>query len=125
MTMDIGAYLSKSYPTPPCWALVADVYTHELGQGVNDYKTINTSIRAIASAFRLALHKSPTGFSKVSEPVDYAIVLLGKTPSLGLHHCGIYWQGKVLHAIDSGPVYQDLTTLRDAYPLMEFWSKAA
>jgi hypothetical protein len=123
--MNINTYLAKSYPFPPCWALVADVYASELAQGVTDYKTINTSIRSIASAFRLALHKTPTGFAQIGEPVDFAVVLMGRAPALGLHHCGIYFGGKVLHALDSAPVYQDMTTLRDTYRLMEFWSKPA
>lgn len=126
--MDVSRYMTATYPAPPCWALVADVYARELGQGVNDYRTINPSARAIAAAFRLALHKSAHGFEPVTAPAapaDFDVVLLGKAPSLGLHHCGVYWQGGVLHALETGAVYQDLASLRDTYPLMEFWRKAA
>ena len=123
--MIINNYLAKQYPTPPCWALVADVYTTELSGSVLDYRTINKSIRAIAGAFRIALHKSEHGFMQVAEPVDYAIVLLGKSPALGLHHCGIYYQGSVLHAMDTGNIYQDLASLQGEYPLSEFWAKPA
>ena len=125
--MDLSRYMAAQYPAPPCWALVADVYARELGQGVNDYRTINPSARAIAAAFRLALHKSAHGFEPVTAPAapaDFDVVLLGKAPSLGLHHCGVYWQGGVLHALETGAVYQDLASLRDTYPLMEFWRKA-
>ena len=123
--MIINDYLAKQYPTPPCWSLVADVYATELNGSVLDYRTINKSIRAIAAAFRIALHKSEHGFLQVAAPVDYAIVLLGKSPALGLHHCGIYFAGSVLHALDSGNIYQDLPGLQGEYPLIEFWAKPA
>jgi hypothetical protein len=123
--VNVTDYLAKSYPTPPCWALVADVYTSELGQAVDGYQTINSSVRAIAAAFRLALHKSPHGFGQIAQPVDYAVVLMGRTPTLGLHHCGVYYEGRVLHALADGTLYQDMASLAAEYPLMEFWSKGS
>lgn len=121
--MDVNDYLVRQYPAPPCWALVADVLHTECNQAVNDYKTVNSSIRAIAAAFRIALHKSAHGFAQVVEPVDFAVVLMAKTAALGLHHCGVYYQGKVLHAHADGNFYQDLASLRDVYQVMEFWAK--
>lgn len=121
--MDVAAYQAKVYPSPPCWCLVADVYASELGDEVEHYKTISSSIRDIASAFRLALHKSPHGFIQVDSPSDFAVVLMGKIPKLGVHHAGIYYQGKVLHALDSGTLYQDIPSLSDDYQLIEFWAK--
>ena len=98
-------------------------------EGVADGRALmRAGARAIAAAFRLALHKSAHGFEPVTAPAapaDFDVVLLGKAPSLGLHHCGVYWQGGVLHALETGAVYQDLASLRDTYPLMEFWRKAA
>lgn len=121
--MNVTDYLAKQYQSPPCWELVADVYHRELGQGVLDFKTVDPSVRAIASAFRLALHKSPHGFAKIEQPADFCVVLMGKSEALGLHHCGIYYQGSVLHALERGNLYQDMASLSDAYPVMEFWSK--
>lgn len=130
--MNVASYQAKVYPNPPCWALVADVYTSELTAEVEGYKTITESIRqlsaslqlqAIAEAFRLALHKNADGFQQVQEPVDYAVVLMGVSPRIGIHHCGVYWQGSVLHAKPEGTYYQDLASLRDEYQLMEFWAK--
>lgn len=123
--MNVNVYLAKQYPAPPCWALVADVYTTELADTVTDYKTINASIRAIAGAFRLALHKSAHGFVQIAAPVDYCIVLLGKSPRTGLHHCGIYYAGRILHMLDSGGQYQEMSVIRDEYLLIEFWGKPA
>lgn len=121
--MDIAAYMAKVYPSPPCWALVSDVLTSECAIAVDEYRTISTSVRSAANAFRLALHKSPHGFSQVDNPSDFAVVLMGKSPALGIHHCGIFYQGKVLHALDAGTLYQDIASLQDEYALMEYWTR--
>lgn len=122
--MDVNFYLSRQYGSPPCWELVTDVWTRELAEPVTAYRTINSSIRSIAAAFRLALHKSPEGLKQISDPEDLCIVLLGRTDKLGLHHCGIYWRGGVLHALESGHLYQDMATIRDSYALIEYWARA-
>lgn len=132
--MNVADYQVKVYPNPPCWSLVADVYLTERGETVEEFKTIRESIRqlatslqaqAIASAFRLAVQKNPDGFARIEEPVDFAVVLMGRVPAAGVHHSGIYYQGKVLHATPEGVLYQDMASLQDAYPVMEFWSKGA
>lgn len=122
--MNVDFYLAQQYDDPPCWQLVADVYSREVGAPVTGYRTVDSSIRAIASAFRIALHKTPTGFSRVSEPADFCIVLMGRTPALGIHHCGIYYQGSVLHGLTAGSRYDDMATIRDEYALVEFWALA-
>ncbi|MDP9891224.1 hypothetical protein J2W32_000321 [Variovorax boronicumulans] len=121
--MNINDYLEKQYPNPPCWALVADVYEAELGLGVQEYRTVNNSIRSIAAAFRLNLYKGEHGFEQVDEPTDYTVVMLSRQPKLGMHHCGIYFDGKVLHALPDGNLYQDVASLRDTYPVIEFWRR--
>lgn len=121
--MNVNEYLAKQYPSPPCWALVADVYSAELGEPVTAYRTINSSLRAIASTFRIAMHKSQHGFEQIEVPGDFAIVLLGRSPSLGLHHCGVFYDGKVLHALEDGNLYQDLASLADTYQVMQFWGR--
>jgi hypothetical protein len=123
--MDVNAYLAKQYDNPPCWQLVADVYTAELALPVTAYKTVNASIRAIASAFRIALHKTPDGFVQVSEPIDYCIVLMGKTAATGLHHCGVFYQGSVLHGLITGNRFEEMSVIRDAYAVIEFWARSA
>lgn len=123
--MNINFYLGQQYPAPPCWSLVADVYTREFNRGVLDYQVINNSVRSIAAAFRLALHKSAHGFMQVAEPQDGAVVLLGRTLALGPHHCGVYHQGSVLHALPAGNLFQDMASLRSQYELVEFWAKPA
>ena len=121
--MNIAEYQAKVYPNPPCWALVADVYRNELSDGVDNFSTVSNSVRQIAKEFRFRLHKGRHGFLQVEEPRDYAVVLMGKAERLGFHHCGVFYDGKVLHANPEGTLYQDLSSLRDAYPLMEFWAK--
>lgn len=121
--MNVNDYLPKQYPDPPCWALVADVYATELGLGVQEYRTVNNSVRSIAAAFRLHLYKGGHGFEQVEVASDYTVVMLSRYPKLGMHHCGIYFEGKVLHALPDGNLYQDVASLRDVYSVMEFWSR--
>jgi hypothetical protein len=121
--VNVADYQAKQYPSPPCWSLVTDVYILERGLQVDAFSTVSNSVRQAAQAFRLQLHKDAQGFHRISEPEDLCLVLMGKTPKLGFHHCGIYYEGKVLHALESGPLYQDMASLRDTYKLMEFWAR--
>lgn len=123
--MNLNDYLEKSYPAPACWSLVADVYAAERGQAVDGYRTINNGVRALAGALRIALHKSPHGFIQIDAPTEMCVVLMGKSERTGLHHCGIFFEGGILHAIDTGPVYQDLASARDSYGLIEYWERPA
>ncbi len=122
--MDINAYLAKSYGPQPCWELVADVYANELFAIPVEYKTVNRSIRQMASAFRIGIHKSAHGFVQIAEPVDFAIVFLSQYPDIGIHHCGVFYGGKVLHA-KSGcmTMHEELSVIRDSYKVVEFWAK--
>ena len=122
--MNVNDYLGKQYPSPPCWFLVSDVYTNEFSQPVDSFQTVNSSIRSIASAFRLAIYKNPNGFRQITAPVEGCIVLLGKTEKLGLHHCGVFTQGKILHMLDSGGYFEELSVISDQYALIEYWGKA-
>lgn len=121
--MNLNEYLGRQYSAQPCWELVADFYDRELGAIPVDYKTINRSIREMASAFRLAIHKSAHGFVQVADPVDMCIVLLGKSSRVGIHHCGIFYEGRVLHALPDNVMYQELSVIGDAFGLVEFWAK--
>lgn len=118
----ISAYRDKVYSFPPCWELVTDVYINELKYKTKSYLPDSDNLRDSAAALRLALHNNEHGLEKIDSPKDYCVVLMGRTIKLGLHHCGIYYKGKVLHALPSGNVYQDISSLQDTYKLMEFWS---
>ena len=119
---DVNAYLGRQYPHPPCWALVADVHARELGLDLNAYQA-GASVRSIADAFRLALHTTDHGFARLPAPRELCVVLMGRSAKLGPHHCGVYTGGKVLHALDGITLHQDLASLRDGYPLLEFWGR--
>nr|WP_315471767.1 hypothetical protein [uncultured Rhodoferax sp.] len=122
--MTVNDYLAKTYGPQPCWELVADVYATELQAIPIEYKTIDRSVREMASAFRLAIYKGAHGFQKVDSPSDFAIVLLSKAERLGIHHCGVYFDGRVLHALPGVTVYEELSVIRDAYEVVQFWAKA-
>lgn len=122
--IDINTYLAKQYGPQPCWELVADVYATELQAVPVDYKTVNRSVREMASAFRLAIHKSAHGFVQVAEPIDLCIVLLAKHAHIGIHHCGVYYAGSVLHAMPNSTLYEPLSGINDAFEVVQFWAKA-
>ena len=121
--MNVAYFQSRVYGPQPCWELVADVFSTD-GQAVPvDYQTITRSVREMAAAFRIALHKSPHGFAQVAAPVDGCIVLLGKNDRLGIHHCGVYQGGKVLHAMPGITHFEELVSITDRFAVIEFWAK--
>ncbi|CAN5652164.1 hypothetical protein BH10PSE18_BH10PSE18_15320 [soil metagenome] len=123
--MNPNDYLGKTYAPPPCWGLVRDVILTELGLTVTDFRTVNNSAREAASAFDIGVRKNADGFAEIDTPVDLCVVLMSKLQGTKIHHAGIYFQGSVLHALDSGVVYQDMASLGDLYRRMEFWTRPA
>lgn len=120
--MNIAAYQAKRYGPQPCWELVADVLAHERAEIAVEYIPAQRSIRQMAEAFRLALHASHHGFRRVTAPEEFSIVLMGRNAHLGIHHCGVWVGGKVLHAEPCTTLYEELTAVATRYPVMEFWS---
>ncbi len=121
--MDIAHYQAKTYSAQPCWDLVADVYATERQALHVGYEPKERTTRDMADAFRLAVHHNHNGFKCVLDPQDFAIVLLGKNHRIGIHHCGIYYQGHVLHACPGITHYQPLSVIRDQWALIEFWAQ--
>lgn len=123
--MNINDYIGQDYGPQGCWAMVAHVYSQELDVPVTQFRTVNSSIRAIATAFRLALEKNPDGFVQIDAPAEMCVVLLARLKGMDVHHCGVYVDGGVLHALETGVVYEGMDTLGDAYQVVEFWARAA
>lgn len=123
--MDPNVYVERHYGPTGCWLLVQDVIRSETGREVNSYRTVNNSVRAIGRVFGESLRKNADGLAQLLIPADLCIVLMGKSPRMGVHHAGVYWRGSVLHALDDGVYFQDLASMRDSYGLMEFWGMPA
>ena len=123
MTLDTNAYLARQYGPQPCWELVADLYTRELQALPVDYTAATRSVRQMARAFRIALHNSAHGVIQVAEPVDLCSVLLAKNAHIGIHHCGVYYGGSVLHALPNHTMYEPLSVIRDSFETVQFWAK--
>ena len=49
-------------------------------------------------------------------------MLLGKSARLGLHHCGVLIEGRLLHALESGVYWEELSGVAGQYELVEYWS---
>ncbi|MES2207291.1 MAG: hypothetical protein V4525_10940 [Pseudomonadota bacterium] len=120
--MNIAYYLHRIYPYPPCWQLVAEVYERELGFVLPVYKELHEEKRySRAKAFQLAIHQGDHGLHKVLTPEDYSVVLMGSRRPV---HAGIFYQGRILHATDSGVSYQDIWSIKDSYAWIEYWAKS-
>lgn len=121
---EVTKYLARTYEEPRCWNLVADVFEEEFGVDPGHVRTVTESMRLASRTYGVRLFKDREGFEQVEKPQDFAIVLMRtneRTPRL---HCGVYYDGSVLHAAPYGGVlFQDLGTLRSVYPLMEFWAQ--
>lgn len=121
--LDVQAIQAKHYPTPRCWSLVADVYANTLGEDPLQVSSISDSMRQAARAFSLHLHKLPVGLHRTHAPEPFAIVLMWPGTARSRPHCGVFYEGHVLHATETATLYQDLASMRDSYPEMEFWSR--
>jgi hypothetical protein len=121
--MNVSHYQAKTYGPQPCWELVADVLAHEYHGVSVGYQAARRSVREMASAFRIAIHQSQHGYTQTDQPQDFAIVLLSKFERMGIHHCGVYFDGRVLHALPGLTVYEELSVIRDAYEVVQFWVK--
>lgn len=121
-TLDIAAYQAKVYEKPRCWKLVADVYSNLLAVNPAHVETLTEDMRRAARTFRLELFKRRGGMHQLAEPRDLAVVLMWPSDRRKLPHCGIWWQGKVLHVNEAGAVlHQDVASLGDLYQSMEYW----
>ena len=58
----------------------------------------------------------------VTEPTEGCVVLLG-SPRAGLHHAGVYTDGKLLHALRESVFLEPLESVADRYKLIEFWGR--
>jgi hypothetical protein len=116
--IDVAFFQRKVYRNPPCWRLVVDVY-QSLGIMIPHYQKYHGL--EPAEAFRLALHKGNHGFEKLAEPAHGCVVLMGLERC---QHAGVFITPKVLHATKNGNFYQDIYSLKDNYPWMEFWHRS-
>lgn len=122
MTMDASRYLDRTYGQPPCWELVADVYANEYASDVGRYAVVTGTIREAAQKFALHIATDPHGFIRLEEPAEGCVVLLG-SPRAGLHHAGVYTDGKLLHALRESVFLEPLESVTDRYKLIEFWGR--
>ena len=120
--MDASKYLGRTYGQPPCWELVADVYATEYSSGVGRYAVTTGTIREAAQKFALHIATDPHGFTRLASPSEGCVVLLG-SPRAGLHHAGVYTDGKLLHALRESVFLEPLESVADRYKLIEFWGR--
>jgi hypothetical protein len=127
--IDVTEYLGLPYDINNefgvnCWGLYKRVQLQERGIDVAMFSVINSSIRAISDKFRAELKLNKHGHSQVLEPQNLDLaVMVRSIKRARIYHCGVYVDGKILHAKgegQSGQVWlEDISSLGDWR--MEFW----
>lgn len=119
----IAEYLPRQYPAPPCWLLVMDVLREQCGFIPDDHTPARDDPLAIGHAFRLALHQGGLRhFQRVAAPTDFSVVFMARRAGGVPLHCGVWYQGKVLHAMREGVRWEPLFALADRYAHFEYWN---
>lgn len=104
-----------------CWSLVALVYEKLFGEQLTDYSAGN--IQSVSAAFTAAFAEGEHGFTKVEEVADFDVVVLWADRTT---HCGIYYQGRLLHAHSDAKqvIFEKFKDATMFYNRVEFWRKS-
>lgn len=121
--MDVNKYLNKQYGRLGCWLLIVDIYMQELGLALQEYVPESATLKTRAAIFRRELHNNSHGFLQIKEPTNFCVVTMAKLKDQTPHHVGIYYNGKVIHALNDMNYYQDIFSLSDQYQKMEYWTR--
>jgi len=109
-----------------CWGLVAKVYHDKFSDDLPDFPSPSKSMRDIAVTFTAAFANNEHGFTMVDKPQDYDVVVFKKMTKFGfLFHCGIWFEGKILHSASrsGGVVYEALSSVSRSFKEIEFWRR--
>ena len=128
--MNINKYVGIPYSLRPvdgflnCWQLVSLVYRNELSKDIPGFSA--NDIADISNAFTAAFATGDHGFSVVDEPKDFdVVVFVSERRKRNRFHCGIMYNGKVLHAFNKfgQVVYHSLAEASDSFERVEFWRR--
>lgn len=127
--MNISNYLGMPYDIHNesgvnCWTLYKLIKKQEQGINVVLFKAPSANVKKINDVFSSALSDGCHGHFRVDKPEDFDLVLMTKeTKRQKIYHCGIWYNGMVMHARGSGQNgqvwYQESSELSE-YSL-EFW----
>jgi len=107
-----------------CWSLVALVYRDLFGNQLVDYSAEENSFQSISAAFTAAFAEGEHGFIQIDEPEDLCVIVMKHSK---LQHCGIWFQGKVLHATSAARqvILQDEKDAVRQFKSVEYWQKVS
>lgn len=107
-----------------CWGLVALIYNNELDKSIPIFKS--KKLAGISAAFSAAFATGEHGFCNVDSGIDFDVVVFVSDGGRAREfHCGIMYNGKVLHATNKmgQVVYQTLQQASEGYNRVEFWRR--
>lgn len=113
MIEQIQKLIGKSYnrDTYNCWHLVMELVP--TAPSVEEIGTLKNSLNRMNQPYSTYI---PT-----DTPRDGDIVLLGRSDK-EYYHAGVYYQGKVVHALDPSVVFQPLDKLRRQFRAIGFYT---
>jgi len=105
-----------------CWGLVSLVYADIYSDIVCEFLPKAEGYRAITAAFTAAFSENKHGFKQVEKPTKHCVVIMKHRL---LTHCGIYEDGKVLHANGQAKqvIYQDIKEASRRFDTVEYWAR--
>ncbi len=107
--MNIAKYLDIPYDHNNvrgvnCWGLNRMVYRDELGIELKAFQSASGLKAAVAKEFKKHLDDCDHGLAEVEGgPKNYDTIVFHESNKRGeRYHCGVWWNGKVLHANGEG-----------------------
>ena len=109
-----------------CWGLITTVYRDLFSDTIKDFPSGTDTPQELAAVFALAFAKNEHGFTITEKPKDFDLVVFSRSSTAGtLYHCGIMYEGKVLHSNKNtgGVVYQSLKDAKRGFREQLFWQR--
>ena len=128
--MNLNNYVGIPYSLRPidgclnCWELVALVYSDVFGEDLPMFKA--DSAADVGAAFTAAFVGGEHGFHKSETYQDFSVIIMSNIRKrLSSIHCGIIYNGMVLHSSGDAKqvVYQTIEQATSQFKEFEFWQR--
>ena len=94
-----------------CWHLVMELVP--TAPSIDEVGTMKNSLNLMNQEYK--------AYKPTNTPCDGDIVLLGRRAD-SYYHAGVYYQGRVVHALDPAVVFQPLSKLATSFSAIGFYT---
>jgi len=127
----IGEYIGIPYDISNnkglnCWGLVSKVYADLFSDTIKDFPSKTDNSQEIASVFAAAFATNDHGFKLTENPNNFDLIVFSRNSVYGkLYHCGIMYNGKVLHSSKAvgGVALQSIADAGRGFREFKFWQR--